>query len=82
MTTITENFGRFLPGVNFTEIPGASLNVVGVLKRRAPLDTIEETLKDPTSVASVLFQKVGHSSFTIHCEDTPAQFVTDFMAPR
>lgn len=51
-------YGRFLPGFKFVEIPGASLNVVGVLKRQASLDAIEETMKDPSCVAMVFFTKI------------------------
>ena len=51
-------FRVFNPGFDLLHMPGANLKVVGVLKRRASLEAIEDTIKNPGVVATRFYRQV------------------------
>ena len=57
-------YGKYLPGFKFVDIPGATLKVVGILRRRAPLETIEDTIKFPQCIANTFFNKVLNAAIS------------------
>ena len=58
----------FMPGFNFTDIPGATLKVVGILRRQASLEAIDETLTDPSRVAKTFFGALNTAIEGLTCE--------------
>ncbi len=60
--------GKFMPGFNFADMPGATLKVVGILKRQAPLETIDETLQNPSRIAKTFFKALNKAIAGLPCE--------------